>query len=244
MRSQFTFYESFFKAVGRIKKKADRADAYDMICAYALYRIEPDLDSASDAVAIAFELLRPVLDKAQERSESGKKGRSKPETNREQTGSKPEANQKLTGNKPEANREQTGNKKEKEKEKEKEIEIKKEKERNDALAAFGFGEQLSRRILEWLRYKAERHEGYKPQGLHSLLRQIDSCRKTYGEDALCELIQQSMANGWKGIIFDRLKQGPPGKVEKPGTRQLDEAERAAIERVMGGCGRDETDGSF
>ena len=134
-------------------------------------------------------------------------------------------------------------KKEKEKEKEKEKDIKKEKEKN-ALAAFGFGEQLSGRILEWLRYKAERHEGYKPQGLHSLLRQIDSCRKVYGEDALCELIQQSMANGWKGIIFDRLAQSKPGSARTGGTRQLDEAERAAIERVMGGCGRDGTNGSF
>lgn len=95
-RTQFTFYESFFKAVSRIKKKADKADAYDMICAYALYQEEPDLDSASDAVAIAFELLRPVLDKAKERSESGKKGGSKPEANVKQTGSKPEANRKLT----------------------------------------------------------------------------------------------------------------------------------------------------
>ena len=93
-RTQFTFYESFFKAVSRIKKKADKADAYDMICAYALYQEEPDLESASDAVAIAFELLRPVLDKAKERSESGKKGGSKPEANAKQTGRKPEANAK------------------------------------------------------------------------------------------------------------------------------------------------------
>lgn len=93
-RTQFTFYESFFKAVSRIKKKADKADAYDMICAYALYQEEPDLDSASDAVAIAFELLRPVLDKAKERSESGKKGGSKPEANGKQNESKPEANAK------------------------------------------------------------------------------------------------------------------------------------------------------
>lgn len=93
-RTQFTFYESFFKAVSRIKKKADKADAYDMICAYALYQEEPDLESASDAVAIAFELLRPVLDKAKERSESGKKGGSKPEANAKQTVSKPEANAK------------------------------------------------------------------------------------------------------------------------------------------------------
>lgn len=93
-RTQFTFYESFFKAISRIKKKQDRADAYDMICAYALYQKEPDLDTASDAVAIAFELLRPVLDKAKERAESGKKGGSKPEANGKQNESKPEANAK------------------------------------------------------------------------------------------------------------------------------------------------------
>ncbi len=113
-RTQFTFYESFFKAISRIKKKQDRADAYDMICAYALYQKEPDLDSASDAVAIAFELLRPVLDKAKERSESGKKG-----------GSKPEANVKQNENKPEANAKQgkAASKKEKEIEIENEVEV-------------------------------------------------------------------------------------------------------------------------
>ena len=113
-RTQFTFYESFFKAVSRIKKKADKADAYDMICAYALYQEEPDLDSASDAVAIAFELLRPVLDKAKERAESGKKGGSKSEANDKQTGSKPEANAKQG---------KAASKKEKEIEIENEVEI-------------------------------------------------------------------------------------------------------------------------
>lgn len=113
-RTQFTFYESFFKAISRIKKKQDRADAYDMICAYALYQEEPDLDSASDAVAIAFELLRPVLDKAKERSESGKKGGSKPEANGKQNESKPEANAKQG---------KAASKKEKEIEIENEVEI-------------------------------------------------------------------------------------------------------------------------
>lgn len=113
-RTQFTFYESFFKAISRIKKKQDRADAYDMICAYALYQKEPDLDTASDAVAIAFELLRPVLDKAKERAESGKKGGSKPEANDKQSESKPEANDKQG---------ETASKKEKEKEIENEVEI-------------------------------------------------------------------------------------------------------------------------
>lgn len=113
-RTQFTFYESFFKAISRIKKKQDRADTYDMICAYALYQEEPNLDTASDAVAIAFELLRPVLDKAKERAESGKKGGSKPEANDKQSESKPEANAKQG---------KTVSKKEKEIEIENEVEI-------------------------------------------------------------------------------------------------------------------------
>ena len=114
MRTQFTFYESFYKAISRIKKKADRADAYDIICSYALFQEEPDLDSVSDAVAIAFELLRPVLDKAREKAESGKSGGSKPKANAKQNESKTEANAKV---------EQTVSKKEKEKEVEVEKEI-------------------------------------------------------------------------------------------------------------------------
>lgn len=109
MRTQFTFYESFYKAISRIKKKADRADAYDIICSYALFQEEPDLDSVSDAVAIAFELLRPVLDKAREKAENGKNGGSKPKANAKQTESKTEANSKV---------EQAASKKEKEVEKE------------------------------------------------------------------------------------------------------------------------------
>lgn len=89
-RSQFTFYESFFKAISRIKKKADRAEAYDAICAYALYGTEPDIDMLSDAAAIAFELSKPNLDASRKKASSGKTGGSKPQANRKQTASKKE----------------------------------------------------------------------------------------------------------------------------------------------------------
>ena len=105
-RKQFTMYESIYKSLQRIRNKKDRSDAYDAICAYALYNTEPDLDSASDAVAIAFELTRPVLDSARKKAENGKQGGSK---------------QKAKGK-------QTVSEKENEKEKEKEVEIEKEKE--------------------------------------------------------------------------------------------------------------------
>ena len=120
MRKQFTFYESFYSAVKRIRKDADRAKAYDAICAYALTGEMPDLDALPDAVAIAFDLIRPTLDSSARKSESGKAGGK-------QTASKQEANGKQTA------REKEG---EKEKEKEVEVEVEKENESSKAPARF------------------------------------------------------------------------------------------------------------
>ena len=118
-RTQFTFYESFYKAVKRIKDPESRAQAYDAICAYALYGQEPNLDSFSDFSAIAFELIKPNLDSSRKKAENGKAGGSK-----KQNKSKKEANKK---------QEQTENEKENkiEKEKENKIEIEKECEYNN-----------------------------------------------------------------------------------------------------------------
>ena len=123
-RKQFTFYASFFKAVSRIRNKADRADAYDMICNYALNQIEPDLDDVPDTVAIVFDLLRPVLDKARGKAEAGKKGGSKSEEEPECD----EADSKQTESKPKANAPNHESKKEKEGEIEGEIEEEVERE--------------------------------------------------------------------------------------------------------------------
>ena len=65
---------------------------------------------------------------------------------------------------------------------------------------------LKAKMEEWITYKTERKETYKEVGMKSLLRQIENNQLMYGEKAVCDLIDDSMANGWKGIIFDRLKQ--------------------------------------
>ena len=122
-RKQFTFYESFARALLRIKKDADRAKAYDAIVSYALYGIEPDLDKLPDSAAIAFDLIQPTLDSAARKSSAGKTG-----GDAKQTGSKTEANRKQNESKAESNAKQTGNEKEREKEGEKEKEIEKEVE--------------------------------------------------------------------------------------------------------------------
>lgn len=120
-REQFTFYQSFAKALSRIKKKSDRCDAYDAIVNYALYGTMPDLDTIAESAALAFELSKPVLDSSRRKAENGKAKAKQTEAKPKQT----EAN----ANQNEANRKQTANKKEKEKE----GEIEKEKENECSL---------------------------------------------------------------------------------------------------------------
>lgn len=109
-RNHITFFKSYFTAIRRIKKKADRCDAYDALLDYAFEDILPDLENLPDAAAIAFELVKPNLDSSRKKAESGSKGGSS-----KQNGSKPEASQK-----------QDASDKEKEKDKEKDKEIYKE----------------------------------------------------------------------------------------------------------------------
>lgn len=90
-RGQFTFYASFWRSITRIKNKAARCAAYDAVCQYAITGEEPDLESLPDAAAIAFEVIRPTLDASRRKAESGSAGgRTK------QTPSKPQANPKQT----------------------------------------------------------------------------------------------------------------------------------------------------
>lgn len=117
MREQFTFYRSFFDAIRRIRKKADKADAYDALCDYALYGTEPDLSALPDAAAIAFELIRPNLDAAKRKADGGKKGRE-PKDTAESCERYAEDTDKIAVRYPQ----DTANKKEGEKEKEKEKE--------------------------------------------------------------------------------------------------------------------------
>lgn len=68
-----------------------------------------------------------------------------------------------------------------------------------------FSDLLNDKLREWITYKVERKEPYKEQGLKALLRKVENNSIKFGEQAVCNLIDDSMANGWKGIIFERLQ---------------------------------------
>lgn len=79
-----------------------------------------------------------------------------------------------------------------------------------------FSETAKAKIEEWLTYKKERKENYKPTGLNSLLTQIENNISTYGEQKVIDLISECMAAGYKGIIWDKLKK--PQNQGKPAHR--------------------------
>lgn len=69
-----------------------------------------------------------------------------------------------------------------------------------------FGAELQAAFDNWLQYKQERKEEYKPTGLKSLITEIRNNAAKYGEEAVAAEIRTSMARGWRGIVFDRLKE--------------------------------------
>lgn len=264
-RTQFTFYESFFRAISRIRKASDRAAAYDAICRYALYGEKPDFERLPDSSAIAFELVKPNLDSARRKSEGGKKSVYKYERRSEDTskievrctqdidkiearydedvckieeryqqdtGKIPGRCVQDTSKIPARYPEDTGNKKKKEIEKEKENKKENKKEieiENKCYIPLNIPLSEKLRIVceDWIKYKQERREPYKPTGLQNLLTQIRRSAETYGDDAVIELIRASMASGYKGIVFDQLKRMPQKnegfKTKNPFLELLEEA---------------------
>lgn len=75
------------------------------------------------------------------------------------------------------------------------------------LPAYEISALLADKLREWFKYKSERKEPYKEQGMKSLLTQIVKNVDLYGENAVRNLIDECMASNWKGIIWEKLKNG-------------------------------------
>lgn len=85
---------------------------------------------------------------------------------------------------------------------------------------FSTNEKLKETLEQWLDYKKERKEYYKETGFKSLLTQIQKASEEYGQDKVIDLINECMANNYKGIIFDKLKQEKERQQPKLSAREL------------------------
>lgn len=67
--------------------------------------------------------------------------------------------------------------------------------------------ELNEAFAEWVRYKTEKRQAYKPTGLSNLIAQVERYAAQYTPEAVAGLIRDCMASNWAGIIFDRLRSG-------------------------------------
>ena len=65
-------------------------------------------------------------------------------------------------------------------------------------------------VYDWLEYKKEKRQAYKDRGLHSLLKTVAKKAGEYGDAAVVGTIEESMGNGYQGILWDRLRKSSYG----------------------------------
>lgn len=109
-----------------------------------------------------------------------------------------------------------------------------------------FPEKVKEAVTDWISYKSERREGYKPTGLKMFMSEIENKLKRYEEQDVISIISESMANNWKGICWEKLqgKEKPEEPVERPVPKEILEAQerhRKAMEKLAKGecCGWEE-----
>lgn len=73
------------------------------------------------------------------------------------------------------------------------------------ISSNSLSDKLETTIASWIEYKQERNEKYKDRGFKSLLTQIKNKVDEFGEQTVIDVINNSMASNYKGIIFDNLK---------------------------------------
>ncbi len=73
------------------------------------------------------------------------------------------------------------------------------------LMEFNLSKNLFDVVNDWIEYKKEGGFIYKETGLKNLIRQMAECADKYGDKAVAAVIKESIASGYQGIVFDKLK---------------------------------------
>ena len=89
----------------------------------------------------------------------------------------------------------------------------KQEELKEIWNSFVFPQALQKKVNEWLKYKKEKRQSYQPTGLRRLLAQIKNKCAEYGEQAVIDVIDMSMANNYEGILWVKIAEGKRGQYD-------------------------------
>lgn len=82
-------------------------------------------------------------------------------------------------------------------------------ELDEALSEHVFSDAAKEHIADWVAYKHERKEDYKPIGFKRLLVQVKNHISEFGESAVFYAMNTSMAGNYQGIVWEKAKSRAP-----------------------------------
>jgi len=106
----------------------------------------------------------------------------------------------------------------------------KNKEPPYPLTEFGFSSRMEESIHLWLKYKKEKKDSYTETGFKTLFGKMKKNIDEYGEQAVISLMDESMSNNWKGIIWSKLESNK----KQTGGNPFKEALRKELENEQNG----------
>ena len=200
MIDKFTFYKNYFEILKYLPDK-DRLKMYDAILNYMFENKEPELNGLLQGIWINIKM---PLDTNKKNINNGIKGGRPKNNNQNKT-------QTTTQIKPKCEPKAKANN----------ISYFLFLISNNKYKYIYKDNNIYNSIIDWLKYKEEKKEKYTEIGLSKLLTQIENNIEMYGQKEIIDLINECMANSYKGIIFDKLK-NKKNNINKSRTSAMDE----------------------
>lgn len=193
--NSFTFYRDYYNLIDTISIK-DKKDVLCAIVDYIFKDIEPKLSGHNQAI---INTLISQLNKSKNNSKRATKliENNEPNENQKKTKQKPNENQNKTERKPNDIPNDIPN------------------ENKTSVLSFIYyinnfnninnNNILINKLEDWFKYKQERKDKYTNTGIKTLLKKVNDNVSIYGCDKVIDLIEDSIANNYQGIIWDKLK---------------------------------------
>ena len=216
-KESFVFYKGFREAINALPQEY-QLKTLQYLMDYAFDGTEPEENGVEKALFLSF---KPQIDASQKRYQTvvanGQKGGRPKKENKQQESENNQNTKNQNQQKPNTNLNDNDNVNDNDNSNQNEknnppnpIGDSLQKQLKTIRDSFVFTEALHNKVNDWLDYKKEKRQPYKPKGLQSLLSQIQQQYFQYGEQSVISIIDLSMANNYEGILWAKIAEGKRG----------------------------------